>query len=119
MSEQAFKDAKGHLAFSQGLVDKMRAQQNPQQDMQQPQDTSQAQQELVPQETPPQQAPQEQPAANETGLLTNFMNEVRALFKTNEDAEQKTQQLVEQHNQDMTQIKSSLSEILNEDSQQK
>lgn len=73
-----------------------------------------------------QQPPQEaQPVAEapvetkgEAGILSSFMDEVRAFFKTKEDEEKKTQELISKHEKDMGEIKQGLTELLDENTSQ-
>lgn len=120
MSEAKFKDAKGNLAFSQQLMDSIRASQQPQMAPEQPQE--------APQQAPeaPQEAPQAPVTINvapqeekkEIGMLTAFMDEVRNLFKTKEDDEKKTQGMVDKHIKEVESIKQGLKDILDEDDKQ-
>ncbi len=85
MSEAKFQDAKGQLAFSQQLVDKMKAQQSPQMPQEQP---SQAPQEAP--QAPEQPTPQPQPdspgiAQTIQDILTPFMDKIIGLFKKQEN----------------------------------
>lgn len=84
MSEKKFHEAKGNLAFSQSLIDRLRAPQLPQQT---PVATSQTE---VPQQVPveapqgPQNAP-EQPQQEESGIIKAVKDILAPIVKKVED----------------------------------
>ncbi len=121
-TDKKFTTARGNLAHSQSLLDNLMkskmAQQSPQME-QPPQPQPQPQPAPQPEPTPtqtPQHTPEE--PSKEMGAIATFMNEVRGLFKGKEDEEKKTQQLVEQHNKEMDQIKQGLTDLLDEEHKQ-
>lgn len=93
----------------------------PQGEMEQPMEESQQAPEQpveapqTPQEAPQQEQPQEETKESPTSMLSTFMDEVRALFKTKEEGEKKTQELVDKHQKDMDEIKEGLADIIKED----
>lgn len=115
MSETAFREAKGQLAHSQGLIDELRQSQMPQEaPMQDQNPTPEPDTQQPPQEAQPvAEAPIE--TKGEAGILSSFMDEVRALFKGKEDEEKKTQELITKHEKEVTEIKDGLSQLLNEE----
>lgn len=131
MSETAFRVAKGDLAFSQSLMDSLRqqnmAQQSPEMGMEAPMEEQEQPMEepLTEQpesvETQPVEEMKEEPKEekkeekDKAGLLSSFMDEVRALFKGKEDEEKKTQELIEKHNKEIQGIKKTITDNLSEE----
>ncbi len=142
MSEKRFKEAKGHLAFSQALVDRMRASQQP--DMaqqspemgaqQQPQDAPQTPQN-APQQAQPQEVPQTQVQVNpapeappaptaepESGLaaleksgqaIADAFSGITNFFKTNEQKQaDQVKKLGDKYSKDLKDIKGELNKII-------
>lgn len=80
MSEQKFKDAKGNLAFSQGLLDRLQQQQAPQQIPHQP---DMGQQPMAPQPTqqPTQpESPQEE-SQEQKGIIQGVVDAISPFFE--------------------------------------
>lgn len=115
MNDTKFQDSRRSLALSQSLVDRMHAKAPVQENKAQPSPEMAPAPAAPAPSTPPPQTPASQGQPQEAGLLSSFMDEVRALFKGKEDEEKKTQGLVEQHNKDMEDIKKGISEIIDEE----
>ena len=115
MSEKEFQQAKKSLAFSQGMVDRLRASQRPEMAQEEPMEEEMIEDTMI-EETPQEDTEieateeiEEKPEGEETeeesgvmAMLDGFMEEVRGLFKRKKE-------------EDKVVIKETLKEMLNED----
>ncbi len=119
MSEQKFKESKSSLAFSQALIDRMRAEQSPQMPQEAPMEHEMMEDTPMAEETPQEpvlestekvvEEPQEEKQEEKGGIgetLKHFMDEVRGMFEKKEDEDKATIEKT---------VKSSLTEMLNEE----
>ena len=100
MSEQKFKESKSSLAFSQALIDRMRAEQMPQEEptmtpeQEMPQEQEMAAPEEVTETTETPETPQEKPE-EENGesrlenMFSEFMDTMNKFFKREQEKEPK------------------------------
>lgn len=139
MSEKKFKEAKGNLAFSQGLLDRIggqnvaqpqeMAQQSPEMPTQAPMEQPQQAPQEAPQPQPaPQPAPQPTPTTPEApveggaGLLVDATNKIQEAFgqltsffvKNEENASAEVKKRDEKHLKELKGIKDQIKKIVEE-----